>query len=213
MILLYRYKIAYNMKFFLRNILLISFSKFGFIFLIFILFCSCEKQGNDRYLESIDTVVLKPKKTISIDSETDSLQRILLFIKEFVEKDFYRAHQELIDQGKEHNYQFTEIKHLGDMFKYSFEIPNVDGYQEYSCIPSQGESTILISGDHQVAKLYFDGMELSKKWDRRDSTSSGYVLELREKWNDYPIITHILVTYLVRESESILIMRRKIIPN
>ena len=162
--------------------------------------------------DSTSAIIEIEKTKIVPPNAIDSSQKLLNFIAEFVEKDFSNAHKELVDQGKEYGYQFTEIQHFGDMIKYSFEIPDVEGYQEYSCIPNQGETITLVSGDHDVAKLYFDGLNLSKKWDRNDRTSNGRVLELHENWKDYPITTHTLVTYLVYENESILTIRRKLIP-
>lgn len=184
-----------------------------FLLLLAILMTSCEKREGNRYLVDSGDFTEKTKEPTPSPSTKNSSKEILLFIKEFVEKDFYGTHQELVDQGKEYGYQFSEIQHLGNMIKYSFEIPDVEGYQEYSCIPNKGETTTLISGDHQVVKLYFDGLELSKKWDRRNSTESGHVLEIREEWKDYPITTHILATYLLGESESTLIIRRKLVPH
>lgn len=182
----------------------------GLIFII----TSCETTNEKKEISQRDSTSAIIEKTEQIipPNAVDSSQKLLNFIAEFVEKDFLIAHQQLIDQGKEYNYQFTEIQHLGDMVKYSFEIPDVEGYQEYSCVPNQGETKTLISGDHDVAKLYFDGLELSKKWDRNDKTSNGRVLEIREDWKDHPIVTHMLVTYLIRENESILMIDRKLIP-
>lgn len=187
--------------------------KFYLIAGLILFVTSCiTKNDKKEVTQSDSTPVLIKKAEIAPPNAVDSSQKILNFIAEFVEKDFLRAHKELVDQGKEHNYQFTEIQHLGGMIKYSFEIPDVEGYQEYSCMPSQGETTTLVSGDHDVAKLYFDGLELSKKWDRNDQTSNGRVLELHESWKDYPITTHMLVTYLVYETESILTIKRTFIP-
>lgn len=187
--------------------------KFHTIVWLVIASSSCVTSNETKEESKIDsTEIMTGDANIDSSNAVDSSKLLLNFIAEFVEKDFLRAHKELVDQGKEHNYQFTEIQHFGDMIKYSFEIPDVQGYQEYSCMPNQGETTTLVSGDHDVARLYFDGLELSKKWDRNDSTSNGRVLELHEDWKEYPIITHMLVTYLIYDNESILTIRRKLIP-
>ncbi len=145
----------------------------------------------------------------------DSPKKIQDFITEFVQEDFYRTHKELVDKGKG-NYQFTEIeyKEKFNMIQYSFEIPGVEGDQVYSCFPYEGKTETVISGDSDVTQLYFEGLEKSKKWDR-NGTESGHirVLELTEKWNDYPVTTHMLVKNIVFSNMSVLTITRRLIPN
>lgn len=181
---------------------------FGVILLFVMQSCVNPEKSNDN-----QNPIKVPQETKSKKFDIpDEKHQILDFIAKFIKKDYDNSRDELVAQGKEFDYNISEIKQFGNTFKYTLEIPDVEGYQEYTCVPTMGENMVVVSGDKGMVKLYYDQLKLSKKWDDVRQIKNGESLEFTEILSSKPIQSHIIVTFIEYENESIFTMRRKLIP-
>jgi hypothetical protein len=154
-------------------------------------------------------------------SKTDSSQSILnhtdttdiyKFIANFCETDFRESRKQLIAEGKEHDYEISEIRKLGNILKYDVVIPGIEGKMEYSCNPEQGDLLIIMAGDKDVAQMYYEQNKVGLKWDNCNKTEAGEQCETYQDMKSYPLKTRFTASIVNHSSEAMYTFRRVIMP-
>lgn len=156
-----------------------------------------------------------PEKFVEQDDGYDQESSELLnFVSNFVEAEFYQSRKELIDQSRENGYIISEVSNLGSTLKYSLNFSDMEGFQEFSCVPEMGETNFSFHGNKSAVKLYYDQTRLSQKWDSKQKIENGESSESNRFWPEKNLNIRIVITFLEYGDDCIYTMRRKLIlPN
>lgn len=164
-----------------------------------------------------DSAVVNKEVSDTVESAASRLEsatttsELLSFIQDFINAEFSRSRQDLIDQNTENGYTISELRQSGKTSSFEIDFKEFQASQIFMCTPDMGETTISLVGEQTIVKNFFDQAKLSQSWDRKDTSESGEGLEKRERWKGKPIVTHITMTYTENGNEATFLTRRQLI--
>lgn len=138
---------------------------------------------------------------------------ILKIIHDYSELEFRNSRREIVEQGTEHKYQVSEIRDLGNTLKYDVVVPGIEGKTEYACNPQKGEIIMIMVGDNDITRMYFNQAKMGLKSANCNKTDVGEQCESYQNMTSYPIKTHFIVSLVSQDSStSIYLFKRTLLP-
>jgi hypothetical protein len=158
-----------------------------------------------------------PKVQQVVDTSTkegtkNNPENLLKFISDFSEREFRDTRKELMADGAEHQYQISEIAENDGILKYNVVIPGIEGKGEYFCNPQKGELTINWVGDKDIAQMYFQQTKVGLKNKNCNTTEFAEQCDAYDDWQDYPLVTHLTISFLNQGGIAVYTFRRKLLP-
>ncbi len=169
----------------------------GFSFLVFSILFSCNNSD------------LPINRNVEI-SYNDSIKKLNDFISNFCLEEFNESRKQIVEEGKEHGYKVSEIRKVGKVLKYEIVIPTIEGKTEYFLDPQKNEFQIIVVGDKDIAKMYYQQSKISKKWSVCNNSGNDEQCETTEDWKSRPIQSHFVISLVNHENISIYTFRRVI---
>ena len=148
----------------------------------------------------------------TLQADHNNKDSVLKLISDFSESEFRDSRKQPIAEGKEHQYQVSDIVKLGNTLKYDVVIPGIDGKTEYTCNPEHGEIIIIMIGDKDVALMYYNQVKVGLKLPNCNKTDSGEQCESYQDMTDYPIKTHFTISLINQDDIAIYTLKRVLMP-